>query len=180
MNPKEKRLVRIAIIIFVILASVQLYPAGDKFIRDYWQHIENLKKKIEDSKKLKDKAESWKAENDRAKQLRDQINTGLIEGNSTQLVGANMQKLLNDIARNTNITVRSMDPPKTEMSKSEEWMLIIQTLQFETNSKALINFLKTLDTSPKKLVISSLNIQSTRNKLTGTIQVTGFSRLNRN
>ena len=178
-NAKEKRLIRIALIIFVILASVQLYPAGNKFLRDYWQHIEDLKKKIEDSKKLQDKAESWKVENDRAKQLRDQINLGLIEGNSTQLVGVNMQKLLNDLARSTGITVRSMDPPKTEISKSGEWMLIIQTIQIETQSKSLMNFLKALDASPKKLIISNLNIQSSRSKLAGTVQITGFSRLNR-
>jgi len=181
-TPKEQRLIRIALVIFVVFATVQLFPATKKFVGDYWQHIEDMQKDIEKSKKLRDEAEYWKTEHEKAKQIHDTINRGLIDGDSSQLVGVNMQKLLNDLARETGIIVRTMDPPKTEVAKSEKWMLIIQALQFEANSKSLMTFLKALETPPqkfasKKWIVSSLNIRGMGERLNGTLQITGFSRL---
>ncbi len=178
MTPKEKRLIRWAMIIFMVFAMVQLFPTTEQWIRDYWQHIQNLQNDIENSQKLEARTQYWQAENDRAKQKLLEVTQGLLEGENTQLVGANLQKLISDTARRSGVAIRSMDPPKIEVSKNEQWLLVIQLIQLDTDSKNLMTFLNGLTYSNKKLVISSLTIRTAGSKLNVSLQITGFSQPN--
>jgi predicted PurR-regulated permease PerM len=176
MTHQEKRLLKIALLIFVVFAAFQLIPTAYQWGQNYLQHIQKLRDDIENAKKLQAKTQVWMDENQRAKQKLSEVNAGLLEGNNSQLVGANMQKLLRELARQTGINLTSMDPPKTETTRTNQWMLVIQTMQFEADSKSLMAFLKALDKAPKKLIIAMIDIRSNRERLSGSIQVTGFSR----
>lgn len=177
MTTKEKRLLKFALLIFIVFVSFQGLPTANKLVFDYWQHIQNLQQEIDNSKKLKDKTQFWEDENKRAKQVLSEVNSGLLEGENEQLVGANMQKLLREIARQTGLTVTTMDPPKTEISRANQWMLVIQTIQFDTDAKGLMTFLKVLDKAPKKLIVAMLDVRTNRDRLNGTVQITGFSHV---
>lgn len=176
MTSKEKRLLSIAAAIFVIFAAVQLLPTAKDFLQGYWQRIETLRSDIEKIIKLQARGDFWQQENKRAKQRRDRIYTGLLEGSNRQLVGAGMQRMLRDIAQRAGITIRSMDPPETEISRAQEWMLIVQAIRFDGDSGTLLSFLQALDKHPKKFVVTNLDVRAYGKRVNGTIKITGFSR----
>jgi len=177
MTTKEKQLLKFASIVFIIFVSFQGFPTVYKFGFDYWQHLQDLQQEIENSKKLKDKTKFWEEENQRAKEKLSKANSGLLEGENSQLVGANMQKLLREIARQSELTITSMEPPKVEISNSNQWMLVVQTIQFDAEPKALMRFLTVLDKVPKNLIVAMLDVRSNRDRISGTVQLTGFSRV---
>jgi multidrug resistance efflux pump len=174
---KEKRLLRFALVIFLgIILPFQLGPMAYDFFRNYRQSIEKLHQDIERYKKLGKKAEYWKQENQQAKLERDKIKAGLLPGDNRELVGAKMQSLVRQLAQNAGIRFKSLDPPDTSLSTGE-WVLVIQSMQFEAKSKTLMNFLKAVDDAQVNLAIASLNIRSRRGQLTGSIKILGFSRV---
>jgi hypothetical protein len=174
---KEKRLLRFALIIFIVIVlPFQLAPKAYEFYRNYWQSIDKLHRDIELYKRLGKQAEFWETESQRALQERDKINTGLLEGKNRQLVGLKMETLVRKIAQKTGIKFKTLDPADTSYSTGE-WLLVIQTMQFEATSQTLMGFLKALQKTKENLIVSTLDVRSFRNKLSGTIKITGFSRL---
>ncbi|HDN26486.1 MAG TPA: hypothetical protein ENG03_05220 [Thioploca sp.] len=177
MTTKEKRLLRFALVIFLgIILPFQVGPMAYEFYTNYRQSLEKLHQDIERYKKLGKKAEYWEQENQQAKLERDKIKAGLLLGDNRDLIGAKMQGLVRQLAQNTGILFKSLDPPDTSLSTGE-WVLVIQSMQFDAKSKTLMNFLKAVDDAQVNLAIASLNIRSRRGKLTGTIKIIGFSRV---
>jgi DNA repair exonuclease SbcCD ATPase subunit len=154
-----------------------LGPAAYKFYNDYWQSLENLHQNIERYEKLAKRAEYWKAENQRVKKERDEIKASLLPGDTHELVSAKMQALVRQLAQDAGITFKSLDTPDNTTYSTGEWVFVIQSMQFEGNGETLMKFLTELDDNPVKLEVISLDVRSRRKKLTGTIKVTGFSRL---
>jgi len=152
------------VIFLGIILPFQVGPKAYEFYTNYRQSLEKLHQDIERYKKLGKKAEYWEQENQQAKLERDKIKAGLLLGDNRDLIGAKMQGLVRQLAQNTGILFKSLDPPDTSLSTGE-WVLVIQSMQFDAKSKTLMNFL------------ASLNIRSRRGKLTGTIKIIGFSRV---
>ncbi len=177
MTTKEKRLLRFALIIFIgIVLPFQLAPKAYDFYRNYRQSIDSLHRDIELYKKLGKQAELWETESQRALQERNKINAGLLEGKNRQLVGLKMESLVKEIAQQAGIKFKTLDPADTSYSTGE-WVLVIQTMKFEAISETLIAFLKALQNTKENLVVSTLDLRSSRNKLSGMIKITGFSRV---
>jgi len=173
---KEKRLLQLAAVVFVVLLAVQLLPAALRFVQNYWQQFELYQRDIENAKKLQQQTQYWQQQHAQAQQQRQAVYDSLLLGANPQLVGANLQKLLRTIAHTTDITISSMDPPETEISRNQEWMLVVQTIRFDATSKTLIAFLHALDQAQEKLVVSNLDIRARRDKLDGTMKITGFAQ----
>ncbi len=146
------------------------------FYQDYWQSLDKLHQDISRYEKLGEKAEYWEQENKRAKLEKEQIEASLLEGNNRELVGAKMQGLIRQLAQNSGIRFKSLDPPDTTSLSTGEWLFIIQAMQFEADSKTLMEFLKAIKDAQVVLAIVSLDIRSTRNQLNGNIKIVGFSR----
>ncbi|MDY6992744.1 MAG: type II secretion system protein GspM [Pseudomonadota bacterium] len=176
MTLKEKRLLQLAAVVFVVLLSVQLLPAALRFVQNYWQQLELYQRDIENAKKLQQQTQYWQQQHAQAQQQHQAVYNSLLLGANPQLVGANLQKLLRTIAHTAGITISSMDPPETEISRNQEWMLVVQTIRFDATSKTLIAFLQALDQAQEKLVVSNLNIRARRDKLDGTMKITGFAQ----
>jgi hypothetical protein len=174
---KEKRLLRIALVIFVgYILPFQLVPVVLKLYRDYQTTIENLTQQIEREIELGKRAEYWETENRRVKQEQEKIEAGLLAGRTRELVGARMQGLIKQLAQEAGITFRTLEPPDTSFN-SGEWVLVIQSMQFEANSGTLMAFLQALANAKENLKVVSLEVRSYRDRLNGTIKVTGFSRI---
>lgn len=154
----------------------ELGPMAYNFYQNYRQSIEKLHQEFERYGKLGERAEYWEAENQRAKQEHEKIEAGLLPGNNRDLVGAKMQGLVRQLAQNADITFKSLDPPDSSFN-TDKWVLVIQTMQFEANSGTLIAFLKALNNAKENLAVVMLNLRSHRKKLSGTIKITGFSRV---
>jgi hypothetical protein len=146
------------------------------FYNNYWQSIEKLQQEIKRYQKLAERADFWQTENRRAKFEQQRIERSLLSGKNRQLIGARMQSIIKRLAKKTGITFKSLQPPDTSFS-TDKWLLVIQSIQFEANSTALINFLSVLEGHRINLQVISLEIHRYSNKLSGTIKITGFSRL---
>ncbi|NJO15398.1 MAG: hypothetical protein HC877_06520 [Thioploca sp.] len=177
MTTKEKRLLRIALVIFMgYMLPFQLIPTVLKIYRDYRAAIENLSEQIVREIDLGERAEYWEAENKKAKQEQEKIEVGLLAGRTRELVGARMQGLIKQLAQEAGITFRTLEPPDTAFN-SGEWVLVIQSMQFEANSETLMAFLQALEKAKENLKVVSLEVRSYRDRLNGTIKVTGFSQI---
>jgi len=87
-----------------------------KVYDNYRQSIERLQNNISKREKLARRAEYWKAENQRAKQEHEKIEVGLLQGNSRELEGANLQRLVNELAEKVGITLKSVGSPDTSFN----------------------------------------------------------------
>ncbi len=175
MKPREKRLIYLALFVGLIF-MFQMAPITSHFYQNYWQSLENLAQKIERYEKLGQRAKYWEIENQRAKKAHDEIEASLLPGENRELMGAKMQGLVKQLAQEAGITFKSLEPPDTSFSTGE-WVLVIQSMQFEATGGTLIEFLKAVENNPAKLETISLDIRSYRKKLSGTIKITGFSRV---
>jgi len=173
----EKRLLRIAFLMFLgYVLPFEMGPRAYNYYKDYQQSLDKLQHNIKRYEKLGKKAEFWEKENQRFKQLRDNIEAGLLPGNNRELVSIKMQELTTQLAKNSGIKFKSLDPPNTKFNTAE-WILVIQSLKFEANSKTLITFLKAIIAAQENLVITRLEVRSHQSRLNGSIQITGFGRI---
>ena len=177
MTTKEKRLLTIAVVMFVgYMLPFYLLPITQNIYGDYWQSVEKLQQNIERLDGLKERVKYWEEENKHAKQEQQKINASLLPGNTSKLIGAKMQKLVRQLAKNAGMTIKTLEPPDTSLSTGE-WLLVIQSVQFEANSKTLMQFLQAINDDKSNLAIVNLDVRNNRKKLTGNIKLTGFSRV---
>jgi hypothetical protein len=178
MTKNEKRLSSIALVMFIgYIFPFFFAPAAINFYKSYWQSFDDLENQINRYEKLGKRAEYWKAENQKLKQERDEFEAGLLPGETRELVGAKMQALVRQLANDAGITFKSLDTPDNTSYSTGDWVFVIQSMQFEAKGETLMAFLKAVDNNPVKLEVVSLNVRSRRKKLTGTIKITGFSRV---
>ncbi len=177
MTKNEKRLFKLASLIFVFgVIPFYLYPLTTDFYHNYRQSIDKLQQDIQRYQKLAQRADFWQQENQRAKLEQQQIESSLLSGKNRQLIGAKMQGIIKNLANRNQITFKSLQPPDTSFN-TDKWLLVIQSIQFEANSTALIRFLSALERHRINLEIISLDIRRYSNKLSGSIKIIGFSRL---
>jgi len=143
---------------------------------NYRQSIGHLQIQIERYEQLAKRAAYWKTKNKEVKLIRDTLEARLLPGNDRELVGAKMQGLIKQLAKQAGIKFKSLEPPDTSYSTGE-WVLVIQSMRFEASSETLMNFLKMMNNNNVKLEVISLNVRAYRRKLTGVIKIIGFSRV---
>lgn len=178
MTPKEKKLLRTAIVIVAIYAiPFEIAPRAVQFYRDYREQIDKLKAEIRRYQKLRDDAQVWQDLYQKTVQKRDEINVALLEGNNREIIGARMQNLIKGIAQSTGITFRTLEVAEFSPTKDKQWLLVTQSMQFEAASATLMKFLQALDNAKEDLAVVKLDINSSGGKLNGMIKVTGFSHL---
>lgn len=176
MTKSEKRLLRLGLFIFIgYMLPFQLGPFAYDYYKDYRQSLEKLQRDIERYEKLGKKVEYWENTNRDIKLERDKIQAGLLPGDNRELVSVKMQQLVTQLAKSSGVGFKTLERP--EALRTGDWVLMIQTMKFETNSTNLMAFLNAVKTAKEYLVITSLEVRSFRNQLGGTIQVTGFTQL---
>jgi len=177
MTTSEKRLLRIALIFFIgYMLPFQVAPIAYDFYRDYRDSLDSLHENIARYEDLGKRTDYWKTENQRALLEQEKIETGLLPADTRQLAGVKMQELMKELAKKAGITFKSQPPPDTSFSTGE-WVLVVQSVQFDTTSKTLMKFIKAVDENKVNLEIINLEIRSARKKLAVTIKITGFSRI---
>ncbi|MCK5717440.1 MAG: hypothetical protein KAH77_08125 [Thiomargarita sp.] len=176
MNKSEKRLFIIAIVMFVgYLLPFMVWPMVQNIYTDYWHSLDRLEQHIKRYEQLEKRTEYWTLEHQRITQEYNDVKKSLLPGTDQELVGTKMQALVKQLAKDAGITFKSLEPPDTSLNTGD-WVLVIQSMQFEAKGQTLMEFLKTLHDTPHLLEIISLDIRSRKKKLTGTIKILGFSR----
>jgi len=177
LTAKEKRLLTIMLLIFLgYMLPFVIIPAGWGLIKDYQNNIAAVKTDLDRYQKLGEATQVWQEAYEKAQQNLDRVNGALLKGTTRDLVAAQMQGVLQELAKQHQITFRSMAVP--EFNTNESWMLVTQTIQFSTDSPKLIAFLKALEAAPAQLIVVSMDIRSERGTNLGVdMKITGFSRL---
>jgi hypothetical protein len=176
MTTQEKRLLNILFAIFFLyILPFQLYPLIYNYYNDYTTSVEKLNKDIERYKKLSKNAEYWEKTNKDTKQLRDQIYAGLLSGETRELIGAKMQALIKNLAQRTGIRFKTLDPPDTSYTTGQ-WLLVVQSMQFEATSYTLMRFLQAVENARVHLKVTTLDVRARKTKLNCKVRIAGFSR----
>ncbi len=174
MTPKETRLFRMMLLMFLgyILPFVIL-PALLNLYQAQSQSIESLEDSIQRYEKLKERADELARLHTELIKERNKINSGLLMGDTKEIVGARMQGNLKQLIQSHGINLKSTE--KAEFVRTGDWLFITQAITFEANPNALVDFLQAVQNTKEKLIIISLNIRSNVNLLEGVIKITGFS-----
>jgi hypothetical protein len=176
MTTQEKLLLKILLAIFFFyILPFQLYPFISNYYNDYMTSVEKLNKDIERYKKLSKNAEYWEKTNKDTKQLRDNIYAGLLPGNDRELIGAKMQALVRQLAQRTGIIFKTLDPPDTSYTTGQ-WVLVVQSMQFEATSYTLMRFLQAVQNARVHLKVTTLDVRARKTKLNCKVRIAGFSR----
>lgn len=179
MTSKEKRLLFIFFLIFMGYAlPFEVWPQAFAYYERYRQNIEKLTGDIERYRNLGAKADFWQTQNQEEKKKRDEIFASLLEGGSQEVVGARIQGLLRELAQNAGMTLKSLNVAEFSRTRKGDWALVTQTMQFEANSTSVMNFLQAIKKAKELLFVTSLDMRNNSSGiLSGTIKVTGFSRV---
>lgn len=175
MTSREKRILRYLAIPLGFILLLTLIPKVSNYYHNHRQSIDDLRNQIGRYEMLGKRMEYWQAESQRASQERDKINLSILPGNTRELAIAKMQGLVRELAKNTGITFKSLNPPDTY--STGEWMLVIQSMQFEASGSTLEKFLKAVMNNLVKLEVISLDVRSNKKKLSCTVEIIGFSRV---
>lgn len=177
MTAKEKRLLTIMLLIFLgYMLPFVIIPAGWGLVTDYQNNIATVNADIDRYQKLGEATQVWQEAYEKAQKNLTQVNGALLKGNTRDLVAAQMQGLLRDLARKHQLTLRSIAVP--EFNTNENWMLVTQSIQLSTASPNLVAFLQALAAAPEQLIVVSMDIRSERGtNLSVEMKITGFSRL---
>lgn len=176
MTTQEKRLLNILLAIFFLyILPFQLYPVMYDYYNDYTTSIEKLNKDIERYKELSKQAEDWEKKYKKAKLEEKQTYAGLLSGKNRELIGAKMQALIKNLAQRTGIRFKTLDPPDTSYTTGQ-WLLVVQSMQFEATSYTLMRFLQAVQNARVHLKVTTLDVRARKTKLNCKVRIAGFSR----
>ena len=135
--------------------------------------IEGVKIKKKRFEKLERRTDFWKVEYKNLRKERGKIYNASLLGDTPELISADIQSILKTHARDSGIRFKSME--LGESAVVGEWVLVTQAMRFEATSESFFNFLNALNKGKSELIVTDLDIRSSRNKITGKIKVSGFS-----
>ncbi|OUD13189.1 hypothetical protein TPSD3_11140 [Thioflexithrix psekupsensis] len=177
MTAKEKRLFTIMLFIFLgYMLPFVIIPAGARLIDNYRQNLAQIENDFVRYQQLGQAAQMWEEAHRQASDNLAKVNAGLLQGGTQDLVAARLQGILRDVARQHQLNVQSMAVPEFNLNPS--WMLVTQSVQLQTDSASLINYLQALNNAPERLIVVYMDVRvGQNNRLNVDMKVTGFSRL---
>lgn len=177
MNAKEKRLLKMAAIIFLAgFIPFKAAPSAWKYINDEWKEYKKLKQDIAYFTTIKERAEFWKQENERIKKEREDILAKALPGRNQELIHSKMENRLRELSQSVGFSVQNWGLP--DFFQTGNWVLITKEIQFrQANPATLLRFLKAVDNVPEYLSLLKLDIRSNRNQLDGSVRISGFAYL---
>ncbi|MFT5320390.1 MAG: hypothetical protein ACI934_000525 [Pseudohongiellaceae bacterium] len=174
MKSKEKKLIGLAGIIFLVVVVVRVIPLlmdsydeGLDEIDFLEQRIERLRFLVEEAPFIVDEEAEKRAE---VAVLEDWVFTG----QDSNLIGTSVQRQLRQAVEEADVTPRSYNTPR--IAETRGWILVTQEMDFVIEQENILKFLELLENSRPKLHVTEFSINRNRRQYTGSITVTGFSK----
>ncbi len=174
MKSKEKKLIGLAGIIFLVVVVVRVIPLlmdsydeGLDEIDFLEQRIERLRFLVEEAHFIVDEEAEKRAE---VAVLEDWVFTG----QDSNLIGTSVQRQLRQAVEEADVTPRSYNTPR--IAETRGWILVTQEMDFVIEQENILKFLELLENSRPKLHVTEFSINRNRRQYTGSITVTGFSK----
>ena len=174
MKSKEKKLIGLAGIIFLVVVVVRVIPLlmdsydeGLDEIDFLEQRIERLRFLVEEAPFIVDEEAEKRTE---VAVLEDWVFTG----QDSNLIGTSVQRQLRQAVEEADVTPRSYNTPR--IAETRGWILVTQEMDFVIEQENILKFLELLENSRPKLHVTEFSINRNRRQYTGSITVTGFSK----
>ena len=176
-SKRDKNFIKLGItaVITFVLALYVLIPfyKSEMEIREKIQLMELTNEKYMKILNQRDKVEK---KLNRLIREKSSIGNKLLEGNTTSLAAAKMQKILEKISRASEVELKSVKVRDPE--EIEDFISIPVELRFITDLKKTTKFLKGIEQNKKLMIISKFRISARRRRdpklLTVTLLVKGF------
>ncbi len=175
MQVKEKKLIVILVVLFLITLMVKVVPWFYTFYSDTQQETNNFIKKTNYNKELLASKDVWQASHKKRLEIEKILVKETYQGDSRELIAAQLQGDVASVAKNAYITVESMNLPTYQIN--ENMLLIIQSMSFKSSEAALIAFLSALFHHNPRLIVIDIDVRKYGNMLSGSLKVVGFHKL---
>jgi len=176
MKSNEKKLVGLALLIFLALFIVRFVPSLKTSYEDGLKEIELLEQQIA---RLQFMVEEFFIIQDREASRREdvaELESLMFTGQDPNLIGSGVQRQLRQAVDEAGLLVRQYSTPR--FTEIDGWLQVVQEMDFVIEQEKILQFLNLLENSSPKLHITEFNINRNRRQYTGSITVTGFSKQN--
>ncbi len=175
MNRRERRLVLLFFAMLLFYAvPFEIAPAVWGYLQGHHESVQAIRGKLRRYERLIETEEEWRQRSAEFSAMADEIESGLVSGETADLVAAGMVGVLREISASSGATVKSIELP--EFNTAGEWLMITQTLHFAIQGVGLRDYLTAVTNDELRFRIINLDVRSQRGLIDGSMKVVGFAR----
>lgn len=174
LSVREKRILRIALVLALVMALVNGIPAALTYYQSRAVQIETLTTDIDREQRLLDDAALWQQRSEEAQLQTLAFSNSLFSGGSVALLTAAIQRQVRQIAAETGLNINSAN--LAESQQSGDWILVEQALTFTTSDQNnTLVFMQRLAEAQPALKVTRFSLRPNRDQYMGELTVVGFS-----
>jgi len=174
MKSKEKKLIGLAGIIFLMVVVVRVIPLLMDSYDEGLDEMDFLEQRIERLRFLVEEAPFIVDEEIAKRAEVAALESWTFTGQDSNLIGTSVQRQLRQAVEEAEVLPRSYNTPR--IAETEGWILVTQEMDFVIEQENILKFLELLENSRPKLHVTEFSINRNRRQYTGSIMVTGFSK----
>lgn len=174
MKSNEKKLVGLAVLLFVAVVLVRGIPYLKETYNEGLEEIAFMEQRIQRLRMLVEEAPFIEEEELLKREEVAALQSWVFTGQDTILVGNSVQRQLRQAVEESGVNPRSYSTPR--FSETDGWLLVTQEMDFVIEQEEILPFLELLENSRPKLHVTEFNINRNRRQYSGSITVTGFSK----
>ncbi len=175
MKSNDKKLIAFAAILFLLVVIVRVIPLLKESYNEDQQEIEFLEQRIARMRSLMEEAPFIKDDEAARREEVAALVSWTFTGQDPNLIGTSVQRQLRQAVEEAGVLPRSYNTPR--IAETEGWLLITQEMDFVIEQNAILQFLDLLENSRPRLHVTEFSINRNRRQYTGSITVTGFSKI---
>lgn len=174
-SAREKNILILAAVVAIIFVISSGLPALRDFYQQRQENIEDVQIDISREQRLVEDMLVWRERRLEVETKAGQLEMQIFSGATIPIIEANIQRVLEQHARNSGITVASTR--LADRLQTAGWLMISQEMSFRTSDDGnTIEFLEKLENSIPKLRVTDFSLSRSRNQYSGSITVVGFAR----
>lgn len=174
MKRKEKLMLGIAAVLFVLVVFVRLVPMVFNYYQQGQEEIALLEERIDRYRQLIVDTELWMERQVLKEAEIADLQNWVFTGSNPNLVGSSVQRTLRQAMEQVNVVVRETDVAR--YNTVGNWLVVSQEMNFVLSQDQILPFLDALQAMRPRLYVTAFTVNRNRRDFSGSITVTGFSR----
>ena len=174
MKSKEKKLVGLAAILFLLVVIVRVIPLLKDSYDEGLDEMEFLEQRIGRLRVLVEEAPFIVDEEIAKREEVAAMEGWVFTGQNSNLIGTSVQRQLRQAVEEAAVLPRSYNTPR--IAETDGWILVKQEMDFVIEQENILKFLDLLENARPKLHVTEFSINRNRRQYTGSVTVTGFSK----
>lgn len=170
-SDRDKKLIRIGAIALVVFCVLKfgLFPLYDTFVGRRAEIAQKEKAREKYLKFLKKQADFQKSSRDRSRE-EALVQQGLLRGETTSLAAADIQKIVDEFAKQSKVTMQSVKV--LDSDTKDDFVVIPVQIVFSSDLTRLVTFIHGIETDRKLLTMPDLKIRVKNERKPQDISVT--------